>query len=131
MEEYDALEKRREFMTGQLADLQASRNALDKVVAAIEGQYGYPSGDARAMAEGLLPDMLPYDPTRPVGFPENGRRLEDDTMDFAITMMSRGKVTSDGVGPHTDYLATFPYLGPPHPVAPGTVYKLPGGMKPY
>ena len=36
MEEFSALEKRRDFLGEQMTDLQASRNALDKVVAAID-----------------------------------------------------------------------------------------------
>ena len=31
--------------------------------------------------------------------------------------MTRGRVGDDLLGPHTDHLADFPYLGPPHPVA--------------
>ena len=27
---------------------------------------------------------------------------------------ANGAVPSDGVGPHTDYLSSFPYLGKPH-----------------
>ena len=27
---------------------------------------------------------------------------------------ANGAVTGDGVGPHTDYLTRFPYLGKPH-----------------
>jgi hypothetical protein len=30
-------------------------------------------------------------------------------------LLTRGRVTSDGVGPHTDLLDDFPYLGAPHP----------------
>ncbi len=25
-----------------------------------------------------------------------------------------GAINTDGIGPHSDYLATFPYLGVPH-----------------
>lgn len=31
-------------------------------------------------------------------------------------MLTRGRVTTDGVGPHADLLDEFPYLGAPHPV---------------
>jgi hypothetical protein len=75
-------------------------------------------GYAEAEAEGLLPEYLPdvltYDPTRPAGYP-NGRRLTDDTADLLAALLTRGRITSDLAGPHTDLLETFPYLGPPHP----------------
>jgi len=29
-------------------------------------------------------------------------------------MLTRDRVTTDGVGPHTDLLEAFPYLGAPH-----------------
>jgi hypothetical protein len=47
------------------------------------------------------------------GWP-NGRRLNDDVIDIELGITTNGAVTSDGVGPHGDYLATFPYLGVPH-----------------
>jgi hypothetical protein len=47
-------------------------------------------------------------------YPDNGRALTDDVIDQFLSMLTNGKVKSDGVGPHHDLLATFPYLGPPH-----------------
>ena len=41
------------------------------------------------------------------------RRL-DDAADAFVTVITDGKVTGDGIGPHEDLLAEFPYLGPPH-----------------
>ena len=32
-------------------------------------------------------------------------------------LFTNGKVKGDGVGPHTDLLTQFPYLGPPHRVS--------------
>jgi len=29
----------------------------------------------------MLPEILPYDPTRPAYFPDNGRTLTDDAVD--------------------------------------------------
>jgi len=54
-----------------------------------------------------------YDPSEPAGYP-NGRLLTDDTADLIVALLTRGRITSDGVGPHTDLLDEFPYLGPPH-----------------
>ena len=66
------------------------------------------------MAATLLPDVLHYDPTRPASYPDNGRTLTDDVVDFFLGILTNGKVTQDNVGPHTDLLAEFPYVGPPH-----------------
>lgn len=74
---------------------------------------GYPDAEARDLALGFLPDVLMYDPSQPPGYP-NGRRLTDDTADLWAALLTRGRITSDGVGPHTDLLDRFPYLGPPH-----------------
>jgi hypothetical protein len=61
-----------------------------------------------------LPDILTYDPTRPVVYPDNGRLLTDDVADPFIAILTNGQVTEDKVGPHDDFLPEFPYLGPPH-----------------
>ena len=61
-----------------------------------------------------MPDLLRYDPTRPASYPRNGRKPTDDVADAFLTLITNGKVTGDGVGPHSDLLAEFPYLGPPH-----------------
>jgi hypothetical protein len=61
----------------------------------------------------VLPDVLVYDPSDRGGFP-NGRRLTDDVGDLMIATLTRGRVTTDLVGPHTDLLDEFPYLGAPH-----------------
>jgi len=74
------------------------------------------SGDldqAEALAKVLLPDILTFNYTSPAGF-LNGRRLQDDVIDIELNLVTRGAVTGDKVGPHTDYLSQFPYLGKPH-----------------
>jgi hypothetical protein len=81
---------------------------------ALEHAGGYAPEDARRVATTLLPDMLFYDPTRPASFPDNGRTLTDDAADAFLAVLTNGKVTGDKVGPHTDLLTEFPYLGPPH-----------------
>ena len=77
---------------------------------------GYPDAEASELALGFLPDVLEYDLSVPPGYP-NGRRLTDDTADLLAALLTRGRITSDGVGPHTDLLHEFPYLGPPHRTA--------------
>ena len=70
--------------------------------------------EAKRVAGTLLPDILYYDPKRPASFPDNGRKLSDDVSDFFISLITNGKVTGDKVGPHTDLLDVFPYVGAPH-----------------
>ena len=76
---------------------------------------GYPEAEATQLALQLLPDILPYDYSRMAGYP-NGRTLTDDLLDMTLTLITNGRVTSDLVGPHTDLLSDFPYLGSPYPV---------------
>lgn len=80
----------------------------------LEHTGGYPSEEAKRVAATLLPDMLRYDPARPVSYPHNGRLLTDDVGDLNVAIFTNGRVTEDGVGPHTDLQTEFPYLGPPH-----------------
>src|SRR5438445_4653070 len=61
----------------------------------------------------LLPDILTFNFNSAAGF-LTGRRLQDDVIDISLNLVTNGHVASDGVGPHTDYLAQFPYLGTPH-----------------
>jgi hypothetical protein len=75
---------------------------------------GYTPEEARGLAESLLPDMLSYDPTRPASFPGNGRALTDDAGDVFLTVLTNGRVTGEKIRAHSDLLADFPYVGPPH-----------------
>ncbi len=81
---------------------------------ALEHTGGYSPAEAKRVAGTLLPDVLPYDSTRPARFPDNGRTLTDDAFDSFIRVLTNGKVTEDKVGPHGDLLIDFPYAGPPH-----------------
>jgi hypothetical protein len=81
---------------------------------ALEHTGGYTPAEATRVAGTLLPDVIQYDPTRPAAFPNNGRALTDDVVDFFLPLLTNGKVTNDKVGPHKDLLAEFPYVGPPH-----------------
>jgi hypothetical protein len=81
---------------------------------ALEHTGGYTPAEATRVAGIMLPDILHYDPTRPASFPDNGRALTDDVVDFFLPLLTNGKVTQDMVGPHNDLLATFPYVGAPH-----------------
>ena len=72
---------------------------------------------ARRAALTLLPDVMSYDPTRPASFPISGRTLTDDAGDAFVAVLTNGRVTQDKVGPHSDLLSDFPYVGPPHKAA--------------
>ena len=80
----------------------------------LEHAGGYKPDEARRLAGTFLPDILKYDPARPVAYPSNGRALTDDVADWFLPQLSGGKVAEDKVGPHDDLLAEFPYVGPPH-----------------
>jgi hypothetical protein len=83
---------------------------------ALEHTGGYTPAEATRVAGTLLPDLLHYDPTRPAAYPDNGRALTDDVVDFFLPLLTNGKVTRDNVGPHTDLLTSFPYVGSPHQI---------------
>jgi hypothetical protein len=80
----------------------------------LEHTGGYSSADATRVAAQLLPDILRYDPTRPASYPNNGRALTDDVVEFFLPILSNGKIKTDNVRAHRDLLDKFPYLGPPH-----------------
>jgi len=80
------------------------------------GDYSPEEARSAIDREGLLPDMLTFDPTQPAGYP-NGRQLTDHVIEFRLAFISKGEIPSDGLRPHTDLLSEFPYLGTPHPVA--------------
>ena len=74
---------------------------------------GYAPDEARDTVLTVLPDVLHYDRTRPAHYP-NGRVLTDDVYDMRMAFLTHGRVISDGVEPHDDYLTMFPYLGVPN-----------------
>ena len=86
---------------------------LELFTSELEALGGYSADQALAIAKILLPDVLTFDYSSSAGF-LNGRRLQDDVIDIELNLVTNGKVTGDGVGPHTDYLSEFPYLGNPH-----------------
>ncbi len=79
----------------------------------LEHTGGYTSEGAQAAARSLLPDVLPYDPTKGAAYPGNGRVPTDDSKDLFLTVYN-GRLTWDGCGPHADLPHEFPYLGAPH-----------------
>jgi hypothetical protein len=98
-----------------------------KFFSSLDTEGAYADGQAEALADVLIPDVLVYSRTSTLPAPLNGRALADDVIDVELNVTTggdplglfadrdaTGAVPSDGVGPHTDYLGTFPYLGLPH-----------------
>jgi hypothetical protein len=83
---------------------------------ALEHLGGYTPENAKRAAAKLLPEIMSYEPTRPASFPSNGRTLNDDAGDVFLAVLTNGKVRNKVEG-HSDLLAEFPYLGPPHRAA--------------
>jgi len=108
-----------QFTGGVIAALQAF-SSLD-----VEGAYS--DAAAGALAGVLLPDVITYDTATAAAGPLNGRALADDVIDIELRIVTGGDplglfddrdadgaINTDGIGPHTDYMAAFPYLGMPH-----------------
>lgn len=84
----------------------------DNVVSFLKS-FGYDAATADTIMKILLPDLLTYDPSSGAGF-LNGRNLTDDVIDIELNLVTNGARKTDDVGPHTDLLTEFPYMGPPH-----------------
>ncbi len=96
-------------------------------LSSLDSEGAYAQGQAEALASVLIPDVLVYDRNSALPAPLNGRALADDVIDVELRVATGGDplglfadrdadgaVNGDGVGPHGDYLASFPYLGVPH-----------------
>ena len=103
-------ELKNKFNAGHPADDVA--DFLEPWVKLLESR-GYPSGVAEEAALTLLPDVMHYNRTRPAHYP-NGRVLTDDIYDIRMQFLTYGRVRSDGVQMHDDYLNEFPFLGVPN-----------------
>lgn len=100
--------------TDQSATLTASgQTFLQSFTSKLMEIGNYAADEAREVAQTVLPDILTFDYSRPTLFP-NGRRLQDDTADFMLRLLTNEAKATDYVRPHGDYLAEFPYLGAPH-----------------
>jgi hypothetical protein len=108
-------EEREAYLSGEPAD---DDRFIGVFAHELEHSGGYTPEDAKGVARKLLPDILSYNPREPVRYPYNGRTLTDDVVDVFLSMYTNGKVTGDKVGPHSDLLDGFPYLGPPHGFTP-------------
>jgi uncharacterized protein DUF4331 len=92
------------------------RNNVIATLEALSALSGtaYTPAQAAVIANLLLPDVLTYTVGSTAAGPLNGRGLADDVIDVELNLVTKGAVPTDMVGPHTDYTASFPYLGKPH-----------------
>jgi len=119
------------FNAGRPADDVANfgQGVIDALQAfsSLDSEGAYSDTEAGALADVLLPDVLTYDKSSTLPAPLNGRALADDVIDVELRIVTGGDpldlfggrdadgaINSDGVGPHADYRAAFPYLGRPH-----------------
>ena len=77
------------------------------------GNYSREESIAAIDADGLLPDVLSFDPPKPAQYP-NGRVFTDDVIDHRLAFLTKGECPPSGLKPHADTLGVFPYLGVPH-----------------
>ena len=77
------------------------------------GNYTREEAIAAIDKDRILPDMLPFDTSKPAKYP-NGRVFTDDVIDHRLAFLSKGDIPPDGLKPHTDILKEFPYIGTPH-----------------
>ncbi len=105
---------------------QATVAAL-QAYSSLDTEGAYSDEAAGALAAVLLPDVVTYDTSTSAAGPLNGRALVDDVIDIELGIVTGGDplglfadrdadgaINTDGIGPHTDYLGEFPYLGVPH-----------------
>src|ERR1700712_3216685 len=79
----------------------------------LQEQGDYTPEEARAAALIVLPDILRFDRDRPAAYP-NGRALDDDAFSARFAWLSNGRIPPQGLKPHDDLIAGFPYLGLPN-----------------
>ncbi len=107
------------FTGGAIAALQA--------FSSLDAEGAYSDAAAAALAGVLLPDVITYDTATAAAGPLNGRALADDVIDVELRIVTGGDplglfddrdadgaINTDGIGPHSDYMGAFPYLGVPH-----------------
>ncbi|MFE2911752.1 DUF4331 family protein [Kitasatospora indigofera] len=111
---FNAEDVKEKYNAGEPADDWVTYLEPWSAVLAHTGGYG--PEEAEKALRTVLPDVLRFDRRRPAAYP-NGRKLTDDVTSARLAMVSGGRITDDHIGPHTDLLPSFPYLGHPHPVA--------------
>ncbi len=110
-----------------VADFTGAVIAALQAYSSLDAEGPYSTAEAGALAGVLLPDVLTYDTATAAAGPLNGRALADDVIDIELRIVTGGDplglfpgrdadggINTDGIGPHTDYLTAFPYLGAPN-----------------
>lgn len=82
-------------------------------VMARTGGYSRAEAIAAINAEGTLPDVLTYNPSRPAKYP-NGRRLTDDVVGDRLAFLTNQPNPPAEQTPPAGLQPEFPYLGRPH-----------------
>lgn len=90
-------------------------SAFDGLAQSLAGIPPRSAAALNGLANVLLPDVLPFDPSvATTNGVFNGRSPADDVIDNELPVVTNGLVTTDCVGPHADYRSTFPFFGAPH-----------------
>ncbi len=115
------------FNQGVPANDQA--NFSDDVRASLLSLNGGNTTHADQVTALLIPDILTLDTASAAGF-LNGRRLQDDVIDTALSAVSNGGVTTDMVAANdVAFQSTFPFLSPPNVIPePSAVVLLVTGL---
>lgn len=95
----------------------------DTVVASLNSLNSDP-----ALADALLPDILTFDTSMPMGF-LNGRALADDVIDAELQLITGNDAATDNVDANDrPFGSAFPYLASPNTAMPPT--PVPGAPTP-
>jgi hypothetical protein len=110
-----------------VADFRGAVIDALQAFSSLDSEGSYSMSQAGALADVLLPDILAFHKAGTLPPPLNGRGLADDVIDTELRIVTGGDplglfagrdadggVNGDGVGPHGDYKAKFPYLGNPN-----------------
>jgi hypothetical protein len=95
-----------------------AQNTITALRSAVAQVPGFPAEDLGippdVLAGILIPDVVTINFAQSVTFP-NGRRLEDDVIDAALSLVLNRNGISDGIGNDSNFSGTFPYLAPANP----------------
>jgi hypothetical protein len=125
------------------------RDYFKTMVTILQSVYGRPAAEAQGLAGFLLPDILTFntntpfttDPNDNNGFP-NGRRMRDNVIDVALSLLTGGAITDDNVPDDNGDKITdgtmrpdmtlrpiaFPYIGAPNVFQPNNNLIGPNGV---
>ena len=84
---------------------------LDKSSAYLQCIGRYSTDEATAVATTLLRPALPTI-GQPLSLPER-QHADRRRFNWMWALLTKGTAPNDGIGPHTDSLTDFPYLGTP------------------